>query len=527
MGYYRNGYPFKNKEKRHAPPVTNRVALRLIRVESISFRSAKGIGFRKGQQVKSSRKILIWVAVAGLVVGVAGVVVMRVRKAAAKPTVVRIEQPQAGELIEFVSAPGQIDPKTNVQISAKVSARINEMPFKEGQRVTRGDPCAVPPIPASLLVRLDSKDLETRLRYAQSRRAAEASQIEVERARLASQKESLKGRSATLQQVVRDLKRQEELLQSKDISQSTYDQAKLKYDETTSQYESEQHSLNASERNLEVMQHNLEGAEADIAQAEEALSHTTIVSPIDGIVTRINAAVGEMVMTGTMNNPGTVILEVADLSKMLVLAQAAEADVGKLKVGQKAKVQIQAYPRKEWIGEVVEIALTKNDLPRRVTSLTGTDYFRAEILLDYDPNGPKLYSGLRAQVEIETVKHQNVLIVPSQAVLPRSVDDLPPTIRSAKEVEKDKTFTPAVYRVVDGKAVVTPVKIGSSNLTHTIIESGLTEQDKVIVGPYRALDGLKNDQVVQDEREVEKDKKKGLHAADPNRQDPKSKKSKS
>jgi HlyD family secretion protein len=461
---------------------------------------------------------LIWVGVIGLIAAFVGWRFWAAKSGAAKPTVVRIEEPAKGELIESVSAPGQIDPKTNVQISAKVSARIVEMPFKGGDKVTKGDPCGTPATPASLLVRLDSKDLDTRLRYAQSRREAQASQILVERARLASQKESLKGRSATVQQVERDLKRQQDLLQSKDVSQSTYDQARLKYDETASQFQAEQLSLTASERNLEVMQHNLEGADADIAQAEEALSHTTIVSPINGIVTRVNASVGEMVMTGTMNNPGTVILEVADLSKMLVLAQVAEADVGKLKVGQKAKIQIQAYPRREWAGEVTEIGLTKNDLPRRVASLTGTDYFRTEILLDYDPNGPKLYGGLRAQVEIETVKHQDVVTVPSQAVLARSVDDLPPAIRAAKEVEKDKTFTPVVYRVVDGKALVTPVKIGSSNLTHTIIESGLTDQDKVIVGPYRALDGLKQDQIVKDEREVEKEKDKNKKK-DPNAPD--------
>jgi HlyD family secretion protein len=262
------------------------------------------------------------------------------------------------------------------------------------------------------------------------------------------------------------------------------------------------------------MQHNLEGADADIAQAEEALSHTTIVSPIDGIVTRVNAAVGEMVMTGTMNNPGTVIMEVADLSQMLILAQVAEADVGKLRVGQKAKIRIQAYPDKTWTGEVIEIALTKNDLPRRVTSLTGTDYFRVEILLDYDPSGPKLYGGLRAQVEIETVKHEGVLTVPSQAVLARPVDDLPLAARNAPEVLKDKTFTPVAYRAIDGKAAITPVKIGASNLTHTIIESGLSETDKVIMGPYRALDALKQDEVLKDEKDAEKEKKKEPNSPD-------------
>jgi len=190
---------------------------------------------------------VIWVGGIGLVVVLIGMALAKGKGASAKPTVVRIEQAHRGELVETVSAPGQIDPKTNVQISAKVSARVTEMPFKEGERVTKGDPCAVPPIPASLLVRLDSKDLESRLRASRARRDAQAAQIEVERARLASQREGLKGRSAALEQARRDLKRQEELLQSKDVSQAAYDQAKLKYDETVSLVESEQLSLKASE----------------------------------------------------------------------------------------------------------------------------------------------------------------------------------------------------------------------------------------------------------------------------------------
>jgi HlyD family secretion protein len=127
--------------------------------------------------VKRSRKVLIWVGVIGLIAAGAGWQFLKARSGSAKPTIVRIEQPTRGELIETVSAPGQVDPKTNVQISAKVSARITEMPFKGGDKVTRGDPCGAPAATPSLLVRLDSKDLETRLRYAQSRREAQASQI--------------------------------------------------------------------------------------------------------------------------------------------------------------------------------------------------------------------------------------------------------------------------------------------------------------------------------------------------------------
>jgi multidrug efflux pump subunit AcrA (membrane-fusion protein) len=140
-------------------------------------------------------------------------------------------------------------------------------------------------------------------------------------------------------------------------------------------------------------------------------------------------------------------------------------------------------------------------------SANGTKYFRTEILLENDPNVAKLYTGLTAHVDIETFTHENVLIVPSQAVLGYPVDDLPLAVRDLPEVEKDKTVTTVAYRLVDGKAKVTPVTLGSGNLTHRIITSGLSEADQVVVGPYRVLDKLKHDQPLKDEAlDASKDK---------------------
>jgi len=255
-----------------------------------------------------------------------------------------------------------------------------------------------------------------------------------------------------------------------------------------------------------VLQHNLEVADAAIDQAREALSHTVITSPINGVITRLDAEVGEMVIMGTMNNPGTVIMEVADLSTMLLVAQVDEADVGKLAVGQKATVYVQAFPDEEFEGTVDSIAL------KHRMSATATKYFRTEILLKGDVR--KLYSGLTAHVDIETIKHDDVLNVPSQAVLGLPMDDLPLEIRDkSPEVDKNKTFVTVVYRLVDGKAVVTPVKIAESNLTHTIIESGISEEEKIVVGPYKVLESIKNGQLIQDEREA-KDKKDDKAKAD-------------
>ena len=456
--------------------------------------------YKKGFRVKKSRIIIITIVVILVVVSGAGMAIRAKFKSPGKPTVVRIEKAQRGELIEFVSAPGEIEPKTKVEISAKVSARIIELPYEEGDIVTCGDPDANTPVPASVLVRLDAKDLETRLTSAEAGRAAQVAQTEVDKARIASQRSSLTGLDASLKQAKRDLERQKGLLESKDIAQATFDQAQARYDELKSQYEAAKHTLESVNLNLVVLQYNLEVADAGIAQAREALSHMTIVSPIDGVVTLLEAEVGEMVIMGTMNNPGTVIMVVGDLSQMLLVAQVDEADVGKIEVGQKATVKVQAFPDDEFRGVIDTIALT-----HRVSS-TGTKYFRTEILLE--GNVEKLYSGLTAHVDIETTRHENVLNLPSQAVLGAAIDDLPLEIReNSPEVDTAKTYAAVVYRYIDGKAVVTPVKTGQSNLTHTIIKSGITEEDKVVVGPYKVLESIKNDQIIQDEREAEAKRK--------------------
>lgn len=410
-----------------------------------------------------------------------------------KGPAVQLENPRQGNLAEIVSAPGQIEPKSKVEISAKISARLIELPYEEGDRVTKERPDQS----ASVLVKLDDKDLQSYLKSAKAASAAQAAQIEVQKATIEGQKAALESFAASLKLAQQNYKRKKELLGSQDISQSTFDASQCKLDELKANYESSKYKLQSAKLNLIVLHHNLEASKAKIAQAQEAVNNTIITSPMDGVITQINAEVGEVVMTGTMNNPGTVIMEVADLSRMLVVAQVDEIDVGKLRVGQKAKVFVQAFDKQMFSGVVDTIALNHR------MSVAGTKYFRTEILLD--TNDVQLYSGLTAHVEIETYVHEDILKIPSQAILGRPVDGLPPEIRSGPNVNRNKTFATVVYRFVNGKSVVTPVKVGSGDITHTIVESGLNENDRVIIGPYKILESIQHDQNISDEIEAEKD----------------------
>jgi HlyD family secretion protein len=416
------------------------------------------------------------------------------------PTVVRAEPAARGSLVEFISAAGEIQPRARVSISARVSARIAKLPFKEGDAVIKGNPNANPPVPPSMLVKLDSKDLEAQLRSVEARRAAEQASLEVSRTRVAVQNAQIDALKVMLADAKRELKRKSELLANKDVSQSEVDQLQAKVDQQEAQLLGAVATLKAEEGGLIVLKHNIEAAEAEIAKARDNLTYATITSPIDGVVTRLNAEVGEVVVTGTMNNAGTMIMEVADLSQMMLEAKVDETSIAEVHVGQKAKVRMEAFRDQVFDGVVHSVALANFDPQfargsgsnsRSMGPDSGKSY-RVDIQVDMK-NARKL-SGLSADADIETRRYEDVVKVPSQSVLGRSPDSLPEAARKRPEVDTTKSTVPVVFRLVDDKAVATPVAIGASDFTHTVIKSGLSAGDLVITGPYKVLESLKDGQ---------------------------------
>ncbi len=421
-------------------------------------------------------------------------------KAKKEPVVVRIEKPTQGQLIEYINAPGEVRPQKKVDISAKIAARIMELPLKEGMQAIKGDDDN----PPSVLVKLDASDLEASLKSAQAQFDARKTQIELSKLEVESQQASINATMASYVQAQRDLDRQKALLATKDVSQSVVDQAQSTYDQLKANLEAAQNGLQRAKLQIQVSEHNLEEAAANITRAKEDLSYTIINSPIDGTITRLNAEVGELVMTGTMNNAGTVILTVADLSTMLLVAEIDEININRVKVGQNARVNIHAMPEQVFDGTVKSIALSNS------LSSSGAKFFETKILIDIKDQ--RILTGLTADVDIEVGLYDNIIKISSQAVLERRVENLPFDVRENSEIiDKKKTFVAVVYRYIDGKAIVTPVNIGPSDATHTIIKNGLALDDQVIVGPFKVLEGVKHQQEVEDEtltkrsQEVEED----------------------
>lgn len=442
------------------------------------------------------KKLLIIIAIVVFALAAAGGGIFAWTRAAAQAgdanaTAVRLEPVIRGDLVELVQAPGEIQPRTKVSISARVSARIASLPFKEGDRVKKGD----------LVVKLDSTDLQAALRSTEARYAAQKAQITVSEARMRAQKAQVAATEAQLRDALRDLKRQSDLLTSRDVAQSIVDSAQRRVDETQANLDASKQSLEAEQANLDVMKYNLDAAEAEILRARDNLSYTTITSPIDGLITRLNAKEGELVVTGTMNNAGTVILEIGDFSEMLLAARVDEANIATVKVGQKARIHTQAYGDRVFDGTVETVALAQfgGSSMQQLSGSSSGKYFKVEVRVD--SGGERLFAGLTSDVDIETEHHTGVLKVPSQAILGRTTDELPAQIRDNNpNVNKTTTQTTVVYRMVDGKAVVTPVVVGSSDLTYTIIKSGLSEGEMLITGPYKALEKLAHDQKVKDEK---------------------------
>ena len=423
--------------------------------------------------------VLLGVAVVGLVVaGPSALEMMPSFGAGDDALEVRVAKVERRELLETVSAPGELDPEVKVDVSAEVSARILELPFREGATVRKGE----------LVVKLDDRDLQASLQAQMARRDGE-------RFRLRSEQERLAGPNSQLANARATLERQQTLFKTGDVSRATLDDAIARVRDLEAQ-------IASAREGLSVIEASLVAAEADIERARELLKKTTIFAPIDGQITELNAEAGELVVVGTMNNAGTKILTVADLGSVRLKAKVAESDVARVSAGQDATVRVNAYRNRDFKGSVDRVALARGTEQSFGSSAGGAGsgtggWFKCEVKLDL-AEGETLLSGLAANVDIVVATTQGLLI-PSQSLLEKKLDDLPKDIAESPLVDKVRKKAIVVFRMVDGKAVLTPIKTGASNLTDTMVVEGLSEGDVVVTGPYRVLERLKQGDAIREE----------------------------
>ncbi|HDQ98930.1 MAG TPA: efflux RND transporter periplasmic adaptor subunit [candidate division WOR-3 bacterium] len=230
----------------------------------------------------------------------------------------------------------------------------------------------------------------------------------------------------------------------------------------------------------------LEMAEAQFRQAEDQYDKTSIRAPIAGTVARVNVREGETVMLGTMNNPGTVVMVLADMSRMQALVNADETDIVSLQVGQAAEVEVDALPDTTFRGRVTRIGY----MPAASLSLAGTEGTDFEVEITLDTLIPALRPGMSAAAEIVTAELEDVLVVPIQAL-------------GRREVEGRERET--VFVIAEGRAELRPVRTGRSSDTHIQVTEGLAQGDTLITGPYKLLSRLRPGRRVRPQQNADRD----------------------
>jgi HlyD family secretion protein len=425
------------------------------------------------------KKKWIWIGGGALLV-IALVVANMARSSGGKVESVQLAKVRVEDVTSRVKAPGKIEPKTQVKISADVPGKVINLAVEEGDRVRRGQ----------LLLQLD--DTQYRATWNQTRATLASA-----RARLADARASLK--------VAEDnYVRQRALFEQKLLSQAEWDRATA--------------TVETARSAGATAQEEIARAEAALAASADNLSKCRFVAPFDGVVSALNVEQGEIVMIGTMNNPGTQIMAVSDLSRMLVRADVDEADIVDIRLGQKAKISVDALPDTAFTATVMEIG---NTAKRSATGGSeGQTNFEVQVV--FDETVPEVRPGMTADVEIDTGTHAKARAVPIQAVVVRTDRELEqaakkPGQRKARRSEanaaqddtvgrKEKEIT-GIFVVKNDVATFVPVKAGIASETMIEITGEAKEGDVVVTGPYKALRELKPGAKVK--REAAGGKKKG------------------
>jgi HlyD family secretion protein len=392
--------------------------------------------------------------IAGAVVLVAIIVFFSVRGGGDGGEKVYVEPVTPRKIESVVTAPSEINPKVKVNISAYVIGKIEKLYFQEGDTVHKGEKLV---------------DLERTAFVAARDRMKSAvsnSRIEVDRSKTALATAELEYKRAVAMQ------------QQGIQAQELFDKARLDYENAQAGYASAQQ---------QVVQ-----AQAGLAQAETDLSHTELYSPIDGKVVQLNAHEGEVVITGTMNNPGSVIATLADMSEILAEAQVGETEVTSIRIGQPAEVHVDAVADKVYRGHVSEIG---SSATAKSAVGSGVRYFLVKVQIE-NPDD-RLRPGMTSQVSITTSTLTNVPSVPIQSVVERTSATAPP--------DEDDTGAPKkkfVLVVSNNKIHLTEVRTGISDATHVAILSGVKAGDPVVTGPFRTLKKLKEGDAVEITKET-------------------------
>ena len=390
---------------------------------------------------------------------------------------------KARDLEAVVSASGKIQPKRLVNISADTPGRVVDLAVNEGDRIKKGQ----------FLLQIDPRSLRTRVDSGTA--SMQAAQLSLDQMR-----QSIETASVQIEQARQTLKRQQDLWSRQLTTREALDKA-------TNDVKAAESALQERQRAADAQASRVKQERAGLDNARYDLSKVRIESPIDGIVTRRNIQEGETAVVGTMNNAGTVLLTLADMSAIQAEIEVDETNIPSVQFGQKATILIDAIPDRTFKGHVTEIGSS----PIQATG-TGTGNATAQatnfkVVVVLDELVPDVRPGFTATADIVTATRTAVVAAPIPAVAvreliheangqivraPRTDQRLARTVEPtavAAELEPGQTRkeTEGVFVLRGGRAEFVPIKVGIAGDRYFEVLSGLKAGDQVITGPYNSV----------------------------------------
>ncbi len=419
------------------------------------------------------KKVLIGLGVVAALV-VAGS--MSVRNARGQGTDVRLETVERRDLVELVTANGNIRARRSVDISADVMGRIVELNVDEGDDVTEGQ----------VLLRIDP--------------TTAAAALNQGRATLSQMQAQAKREEANYLRAERDLERMRSLYQRDSllVSRQQVEQAETDFEVNRALFESARYGV--------------ENAQAALAKAQEDLAKTTIRAPMTGKVTRLNVEQGETAVIGTMNNPGSLLLTVSDLSVIEAVMEVDETDVPEIALGDSATVELDAFPDTIFTGRVTEIGNSAVRPPGQTTGGGQSQTIDFEVVITLDDPSDELRPDLSATAEVIVDRSDDVLSVPIIAVTVRDPDEETDGSDSdsgesgdAEDSGEGVSGIEGVFLVEDGMTRFVPVTLGIAGQDYFEITSGLEGGETIVAGPYQAVRTLSDGDPIRESGADESD----------------------
>ena len=428
-----------------------------------------------------------WIILVVVVLLVAGGIGARIWRNRNNLPAVAVEAVRARDLDALVSASGKIQPKRQVNVSATTMGRVTRLAVLEGQRVKAGQ----------FLLEIDPRSLSGQLERGEASVAAAQSSLQesttaVEQAR------------ATLQLAQQTLKRQQDLAKDGLTTREALERA--------------QNDVTIRETELKTRQQEVQTREQQIKQEQAGLSTTrynisqvTINSPMDGIVTRRNIEEGENVVVGTMNNAGTVLLTVADMSVIQAEIEVDETDIPNVAIGMPAIVTIDAVPDRMFKGRVTDIGNSPIQAAAQAQATGQRQATNFKVVVTIEDQVPDIRPGFTCTAEITTATRKSATAVPIQSLTVREMlfDDKGALIHEPPPPVQRRLFgtapvappppppdpapgqtrkeTEGVFVVRDAKVVFAPVKVGIAGERYFEVLTGLKPGDQVVTGPFDSV----------------------------------------